>query len=213
MTIISLFAIIAAVLLGAVLLAAVIFLFAKLFGITMLVLRNIFRFIGEEVTVTLRLVGAILASVLFAPLVVLSVVIGRWSASKHYAGAFNAELRSAGRCVYRLAIGNIARLFGVSKALEGVEQRVPEMMAAAPTRDKPSKRAGIFEGYTIVGSLKGGGSGGKLYIAEPDEIKQAVFAKRKLGEVDQVVIKVFSLKDGSSMPQIVRESRALDAAR
>ena len=213
MTIISLFGIIAAVLLGAVLLAAVIFLFAKLFGMTILVLRNVFRFIGEEITDTLRLVGAVLASVLFAPLVVLSIVIGRWSASKHYAGAFHAELRSAGRCVYRLAIGNIARLFGVSKALEGVEQRVPEMMAAAPTRDKPSKRAGIFEGYTIIGSLKGGGSGGKLYIAEPDEIKQAVFAKRKLGEVDQVVIKVFSLQDGSSMPQIVRESRALDSAR
>lgn len=214
MTVISIFGIIATVLLGAVLLAAIIFLISKLFGITFLVLRNIFRFIGEEVTDTLRLVGAILASILFAPLVVLSVVIGRWSASKHYSGALMGELRAATRCVYRIFIGNIARLFGVSKALEGVEQRVPEMMAAAPTRDKPSKkRVGIFEGYTIVGSLKGGGSGGKLYIAEPDDVKRAVFAKRKLGEVDQVVIKVFSLKDGSSLPQIVRESRALDAAR
>jgi len=209
----TIFGIIAAVLLGAVLLAAVIFLFSKIFGFTFLVLRNIFRFIGEEVTDTLRFVGAVLASILFAPLVIFSIIIGRWSASKHYAGAFMAELRSAGRCVYRVAIGNVARLFGVSKALEGVEQRVPEMMAAAPTRDKPSKRVGMFEGYTIVGSLKGGGSGGKLYIAEPDEIKQAVFAKRKLGKVEQVVIKVFSLKDGSSLPQIVRESRALDAAR
>jgi len=209
----TLFSILAAVLIGAIVLAAVIFLFIKLFGMTFVVLRNIFRFIGEEITDTLRFVGAVLASVLFAPLVVLSIVIGRWSASKHYAGAFMAELRSAGRCVYRLFIGNLARLFGLSKALEGVEQRVPEVMAAAPTRDRPSKRTGIFEGYTIVGSLKGGGSGGKLYIAEPDEIKQAVFAKRKLGPVDQVVIKVFSLKDGSSLPQIVRESRALDAAR
>ncbi len=87
-------------------------------------------------------------------------------------------------------------------------------MAAAPTRDKPSKkRVGMFDGYKIIGSLKGGGSGGKLYIAEPDEVKRAVFAKRKLGEIDQVVIKVFSLNDGSSLPQIVRESRALDAAR
>lgn len=214
MSVVTILSVIAAIFIGAIALAAVIFLFSKLFRFTFLILRNIFRFIGEEVTDTLRLVGAILASILFAPLVVLSVVIGRWSASKHYAGALMAELKSGTRCVYRISIGNLARLFGVSKALEGVEQRVPEMMAAAPTRDKPSKkRVGIFEGYTIVGSLKGGGSGGKLYIAEPDEIKQAVFAKRKLGNVDQVVIKVFSLKDGSSLPQIVRESRALDAAR
>ncbi len=214
MSIVTILTIIAATILSAIGLAAVTFLLSKLFGITLLVLRNIFRFIGEEVTDTLRLVGAVLASILFAPLVVLSVVIGRWSASKHYSGALMGELRAATRCVYRICIGNIARLFGVSKALEGVEQRVPDMMAAAPTRDKPSKkRVGIFEGYTIVGSLKGGGSGGKLYIAEPDDVKRAVFAKRKLGEVDQVVIKVFSLKDGSSLPQIVRESRALDAAR
>jgi Protein kinase domain len=213
MSIATLFGIIAAVLVGAVLLAAVIFLFGKIFRLTFLVLRNIFRFIGEEVTDVLRFIGAVLASVLFAPLVVLSIVIGRWSASKHYAGSLMSELRAACRCVYRFVIGNPIRLLGLSYVLEGVEQRVPDAMAAAPTRDKPTKRVGMFDGYTIIGSLKGGGSGGKLYIAEPDEIKQAVFAKRKLGEVDQVVIKVFSLKDGSSLPQIVRESRALDSAR
>ncbi len=206
--------IILAVLLGAFALAASIFLIGKIFGFTFLVLRNIFRFIGAEVTDVLRFVSSVLASLLFAPLVVLSIVIGRWSASKHYAGSLMDELRGAGRCVYRVCISNPANLFGLGGALEGVEQRVPGAMAAAPTRDKPNKkRVGMFEGYKIVGSLKGGGSGGKLYIAQPDEVKRAVFAKRKLGEIDQVVIKVFSLNDGSSLPQIVRESRALDAAR
>ena len=213
MAIFSIIGTIAVVLLGAIALAAVIFLIGKLFGMTFVVLRNIFRFIGEEFTDTLRLIGAVLASILYAPLVVLSIVIGRWSASRHYANAMGDEVRMGGRCIYRLFIGNFARLFGVSKAFEGIEQRIPEMIAAAPTRDKPTKRVGMFEGYKIVGSLKGGGSGSKLYIAEPDEVKQAVFAKRKLGQVEQVVIKVFSLKDGSSLPQIVRESRALDAAR
>lgn len=201
------------VLLGAFALAAGIFLIGKIFGFTFLVLRNIFRFIGDEIGDVLRFVGSILASVLFAPLVVLSIVIGRWSASRHYAGSLMDEMRGAGRCVYRFFVANPARLLGLSKALEGVEQRVPEAMAAAPTRDKPRKRVGMFEGYKIIGSLKSGGSGGKLYIAEPDAVKRAVFAKRRLGEVELVVIKVFSLKDGSSLPQIVRESRALDAAR
>lgn len=209
-TILTILAIVFASVFG---LAIVIFLIGKVFGLTFLVLRNIFRFIGQEVTDTLRLVGAILASVLFAPLVVLSVIIGRWSASKHYAHSLIDEIHGALRCVYRLFIGNPARLLGLNKALEGVEQRVPNAMAGAPTRDKPSKRQGVFEGYTIVGSLKSGGSGSKLYIATPDPIKQAVFSKRKLGEIDQVVIKVFSLTDGSSLPQIVRESRALDSAR
>lgn len=214
MAISTIFTVILAVLAGAFVLAAGIFLIGKIFGITFLVLRNIFRFIGAEITDMLRFVSSVLASLLFAPLVVLSIVIGRWSASKHYAGALMDELRGAGRCVYRICISNPARLFGLGGALEGVERRVPEAMAAAPTRDKPSKRrVGMFEGYKIIGSLKGGGSGGKLYIAEPDDVKRAVFAKRKLGEIDQVVIKVFSLNDGSSLPQIVRESRALDAAR
>jgi hypothetical protein len=214
MSIATVITVILAVFIGVFALAAIIFLMGKIFGFTFLVLRNIFRFIGAEVTDVLRLVSSILASVLFAPLVVLSIVIGRWSASKHYAGSLMDELRGATRCVYRLCLGNPARLIGLGGALEGVERRVPEAMAAAPTRDKPSKkRVGMFEGYKIVGSLKGGGSGGKLYIAEPDDVKRAVFAKRKLGEVDQVVIKVFSLNDGSSLPQIVRESRALDAAR
>jgi serine/threonine protein kinase len=214
MSVATLVTVLLAILVGAFALAAMIFLIGKIFGITFLILGNIFRFIGAEVTDLLRFVSSVLASVLFAPLVVLSIVIGRWSASKHYAGSLMDELRGATRCVYRFFVGNPARLFGLGGALEGVERRVPEAMAAAPTRDKPSKkRVGMFEGYKIVGSLKGGGSGGKLYIAEPDEVKRAVFAKRKLGEVEQVVIKVFSLNDGSSLPQIVRESRALDAAR
>ncbi len=209
----TIFGIILIALAGAFVLAAVIFLFSAIFGLTMKIFKNIFTFIGATVTDTLRFVGAILAALIFAPLTVLAIVVGRWSRCKHLANAFSLECHSAIRCVYRVFVGNPARLLGLSKALEGVEQRVPDAMAAAPTSDKPNKkRVGVFDGYTIVGSLKGGGSGGKLYIAEPNETKQAVFTKRGI-DANQVVIKVFSLHDGSSMPQIVRESRALDAAR
>ena len=224
MSVATLFGIIFAILVGAFVLAAVVFLFSTIFGLTFKALKgiftvigmiftNIFTFIGATVTDTLRLVGSILAALMFAPLTILAIVVGRWSRSKHLASAFSFECHSAMSCIYRLFIGNPARLLGLSKALEGVEKRVPEAMAAAPTSDKPNKkRVGVFEGYTIVGSLKSGGSGGKLYIADPNEIKQASFTKRGI-DADQVVIKVFSLHDGSSMPQIVRESRALDAAR
>lgn len=220
----SVLGVILIILAAAFVLAAVVFLFSTIFGLTFkalkgifsfigLVFSNIFTFIGSTVTDTLRLIGAILAAVLFAPMTVLAIVIGRWSRAKHLANAFSMECHAGFRSVYRIFIGNPARLLGLSSALEGVEKRVPEAMAAAPTSDKPNKkRTGTFDGYEIIGSLKSGGSGGKLYIAEPNEIKQAGFTKRGM-DVGQVVIKVFSLHDGSSMPQIVRESRALDAAR
>ncbi|MEQ8850373.1 MAG: hypothetical protein RIB32_01165 [Phycisphaerales bacterium] len=200
--------------LGTVALVAGVYLFFKLFGLVWTILGNIFRFIGAEISDAVRLIGTVIAAPIFALLVGLNVIIGRWSAAGHFGRSFGGECRAAGACVYRLLLSNPLKLFGLGGVLEGVEQRVPRAMAEAPGRDKPSKkRVGMFEGYTVVGSLKGGGSGGKLYIARPDELKRAALARRDAGDVDQVVIKVFSQKDGSTLDQILRESRALEAAR
>jgi len=171
------------------------------------------RWIGGTVADTLRLVGAVIVGLVFVPLILANVIIGRWSAVSHYGRALTSEARTAAACVYRIAVGHPARLFGLDHALEGLERRLPNAIAEAPTSDKPNRASGLFEGYTIVGSLKGGGSGGKLYIAEPDDVKRAGFERRGYTDCDRVVIKTFSLTDGSSLPQIVRESRALDAAR
>ncbi|HIB69855.1 MAG TPA: hypothetical protein EYO33_33455 [Phycisphaerales bacterium] len=92
MSVATLVTVLLAILAGAFALAAIIFLIGKIFGFTFLILGNIFRFIGAEVTDALRFVSSVLASVLFAPLVVLSIVIGRWSASKHYAGSLRVPL-------------------------------------------------------------------------------------------------------------------------
>ena len=177
------------------------------------VVTRLFQWIGSTIADALRLVGAIIVAIVFVPLIVVSVVIGRWSAAAHYGRAFGSEAHTMGACLYRIALGHPARLFGIEHALEGLERRLPNAIAQAPTSDKPRRAAGLFEGYTIVGSLPGGGSGGKLYIAEPDAMKAAGFQRRGFADTDQVVIKTFSLTDGSSLPQIVRESRALDAAR
>jgi serine/threonine protein kinase len=76
-----------------------------------------------------------------------------------------------------------------------------------------SSAAGRFEGYEIIGTLPGGGSGSRLYVARPSAIKLAGFIRDGHHDVGDVVIKCFSISDGSSLPQIVRESRALEAAR
>lgn len=174
------------------------------------------RFIGGEIGDGLRLVGAGITAMFFTPLIVGNVVIGRWSAASHYGNRFKDEVRAGGHAFYRMVIGHPARLFFLTPLVEGWEKRLPQAMAEAPGSDRPSAKTGQFSGYTIVGSLPSGGSGGRLYIADPSAQKMAAFARAGLSDRlgnGQVVIKSFSLADGSTMPQIVRESRALEAAR
>lgn len=177
------------------------------------VVGHIFGVLGAMISDFFRAIGALIVAVVYIPLILLNIVIGRWSAAAHFGRVLTSETRTAGACVYRVLIGHPLRLFGLGGVTEGLEHRLPQAVAAAPGRDKPPKSHGMFEGYTIIGSLPGGGSGGKLYIAEPDELKIAAFTRQGHRGVDRVVIKTFSLKDGSSLPQIVRESRALDAAK
>ncbi|GAB4384162.1 MAG: hypothetical protein Kow0022_05880 [Phycisphaerales bacterium] len=183
----------------------------KLIG---LLTSHVAQFIGGMLSDALRFVGAIVLMLVLAPLVLGSVVIGRWSAAAHFGRAVKNEIKTACLSIYRVVIGHPFRLIGLRSVTEGLENRLPQVIAEAPGPDKPSRRrVGMFDGYTIVGSLPGGGSGGRLYIAEPSELKRAAFVRQGLDDVEQVVIKSFSLADGSSLPQIVRESRALDAAK
>ncbi|MBX3379332.1 MAG: hypothetical protein KF805_04505 [Phycisphaeraceae bacterium] len=180
------------------------------------VIARLFHFVIGMLADAVRMIGAILAMILFAPLVLLNIIIGRWSASAHFASSVKGELAIAGACLYRICLGHPARLVGMGGLVEGIEQRFPQAVAQAPTSDKPKGsggRAGQFEGYKIVGSLPTGGSGSKLYIAEPDPIKRASFERAGFRGVDQVVIKNFPVDDGSNLPNIVRESRALEAAK
>jgi serine/threonine protein kinase len=170
---------------------------------------HIFEFIGGMISDAIRSVGAIIAMGLLALFVPLNIIIGRWSAAGHFALSVKRECKVFGLCLYRILLRRPLKLFWLHGLLEGLEQRVPEALAAAPGSDRPSRRLGEFEGYTIVGSLPGGGSGAKLYIAEPTEVRRA----KQPDLPALVVIKSFMLSEGSSLPQIVRESRALEAAK
>ena len=170
---------------------------------------HVFEFIGGMCKDVLRFVGGLLVVVLFMPMVPLNVILGRWSAAGHFAEAIKRECHIGSACLYRVLLRRPLKLFMLHGVLEGLEQRVPEVMHATPTSDTPNRRTGEFDGYTIVGSLRSGGSGAKLYVAEPKPEKRA----RIPGISDRVVIKSFALSDGSSLPQIVRESRALECAK
>lgn len=199
-----------AVVVGAML---VVYLVIPLFRVIGWTLARIGRFFGGELADVFRFFGAIITTLVFVPMILGTVVIGRWSAASHYGRALQREFSTMGGCLYRVFLGHPARLLGLTSLTEGLENRVPEVVRATPGADRPASRAGQFEGYTIIGSLMGGGSGGKLYIAEPDAIKRAALERQGFKDISRVVIKTFSLRDGSTLPQIVRESRALDAAR
>ena len=178
-----------------------------------LVLTRLFTFVRDEVSDVLRLVGGMLTALLYAPIITLNVVTGKWSSAQHYGQAMERELVASAHALYRVVIGNLARAFGLDQLTAGLEQRLPEAIARAPGGDRPSPRTGEFEGYKVVGSLPSGGSGARLWLAEvgPEKLRQLTAAGHALSK--QVVIKSFTLGDGSTLPQIVRESRALEAAR
>lgn len=176
-------------------------------------IAHLFRFVYSTVADALRFVGAVIAAVLFVPFILLNIVIARWSAAAHFGRSLQREIGAGGAALYRLAIGNPARLLLLNAVTEGIERRIPEAIAQAPGADKPSKATGAFPGYKVVGSLRAGGSGGRLFVAEPLPEKKAALARAGVPLADQVVIKAFSVKDGATLDQIVRESRALEAAR
>ena len=203
------FAILAMIFLVVPLLKGIVWMIGGLFNALGWVVRHVFEFVGGMLKDSVRFVGAIIAFVVLVPLVLMNVVIGRWSASGHFARSMKRECGVASTCLYRVVLQRPLRFVLLGGLLEGLEDRVNEAVVAAPTSDKPRRRTGTFEGYTIVGSLPGGGSGAKLYIAEPDEIRR----RRNPKLPDRVVIKSFAISEGSTLPQIVRESRALEAAK
>ena len=148
-------------------------LIGGLFNAAGWVVRHIFEFIGGMLTDAVRFVGAIIAFIVLIPLTLINVIIGRWSASGHFARSMKREVGVGMTCLYRVVLQRPLRFVLLGGLLEGLEERVNEAVEAAPTSDKPSRRTGTFDGYTIVGSLPGGGSGAKLYIAEPDQRKRA----------------------------------------
>lgn len=155
-----------------------------------------------------RAVGAVVAAVFLSIFAILNVIIGRWSAANHYADGVKREAGMVGRGLYGVVVRRPLKLLFLDGVLEGVEVRAVEDIRDAPGADKPAR--GIdFPGFEITGSLPAGGSGAKLYIARPDEKMRGSLP----GRPDAVVIKSFALSEGSSLPQIVRESRSLDSAK
>lgn len=178
------------------------------------------KFVGGIVSDVAILVGAIIATVVAIPFSTFNVVLGRWESARRWGGTLKREALTVGYRFYSIALRRPLQLLCLDGILGGIERSVPSGIAdsaesagaaGSPNPDRAERRMGPseFEGYTIEGTLRPGGSGAKLYIAKPDDDLRR---RLNIGS-PRVVIKSFALEEGSSLPQIVRESRALDSAR
>ncbi|HEX5008913.1 MAG TPA: hypothetical protein VFY71_00830 [Planctomycetota bacterium] len=175
--------------------------------------RHVFELVAGLIGDSLRLAGHLLTACAYLPVIAINILLGRMSAANHYGSALESEVLGSVNCLYRLAIGHVARFLLLGPMVEGFERRMPDVIARAPGPDRPSGGANAFEGWKVTGSLAGGGSGGKLWLAEPTSEKRRELIAAGRACPEKVVIKSFSLEEGSTLPQIVRENRALAAAR
>jgi hypothetical protein len=181
-------------------------------GIAFLVGHTV-RFVRNTIVDTFRALGAALTALVLLPLALMSLLFLRWKSLRHYGRALEDELVELGQGVYRVVIGNPLHFVGLGLLTEGLERRLPEVLARTPGGAVAEAAVGRFEGYEVEGELPAGGSGARLYLARPSKERVARFAADGHPDPGRVVIKAFSLQTGSTLPQIVRESRALEAAK
>jgi hypothetical protein len=127
-----------------------------------------------------RLVASVVLAPAFGVLALFSLVIFQRPAAMRFAMAAKDELVRLGLSMYRIVFAHPARFLGLGAAIDNIETRVPGVLTGT-WGDAVSPRGALFAGYEIVGTMKGGGSGAKLYVAVASERKRREFA-REMGQ-------------------------------
>jgi serine/threonine protein kinase len=155
-----------------------------------------------------RVIGGTVVALIMLPVALSRLVTGRRDAAGDALRAAGREAHDAMRALYSVALVQPLRLLGLRAIVGHVESRLPAALAdngASAARTGPVE----FEGYTILRELKAGGSGARIYVCEPDARTRV-----RIGLAEgEVVIKSFGFDDGTRLAEMLRESRALDAAR
>ena len=168
------------------------------------VIQHIVHWLFGSIKDLSKIIGQLFSMIVLTPLLLGSIVLGRWSAANQAWSVIRDNASGIAQSLYRILIRRPMALVGIGVALDEVERSVHEA-AVIPNTDSNAS----FEGYRITDTLTSGGSGARLYIAEPLPNRQ----RRLKGQPSKVVIKSFDLEAGSMLPQMMRESRSLDAAR
>jgi serine/threonine protein kinase len=172
-------------------------------------------------TDSLRALGSFIAAPVYAALCLLGMLTNRPDAkARFFASAKDEALRGL-LATYRVFIGHPLRLIGAQRIVERLEKGLPPAIEDV-WGEVLTPSTQLFPGYQVLRTMQGGGSGAKLYVAVPTSSPAArtrealarTSSQRSLAAAEgTVVIKSFALTQGSQLPQIVRESRALEAGK
>lgn len=153
------------------------------------------RFVYQEMRDILLVPIALFVCIVKLSRALLCVVLARWDIVRTEMSAANRRFKEAWDRTAAIFVDNPLRVFAI-------ETRPQSKQSSSKTpRYVSSSTVNQFMNYTLIGTLPTGGSGAKLYVAQPIHQKK------------QVVIKCFDITSGSQLPQIIRESRALESSK
>lgn len=190
------------------------------------IINFIFGVIADLIMLVMNLLGVPFAA-FFA---IVMLILGRWRSANGQARLLGDRLLKMCTLLVSLKVLRPLRLFFLDDAATYIAQRLPcqlpdgPMILATSPASASSSRSGTpipdsrvsnglttesFTNFSIIGQLPSGGSGARLFVAHSQ--KRRGPGGKRLPET--VVIKSFTLQDGSNLPSIVRESRALESAK
>jgi hypothetical protein len=131
----------------------------------------------------------------------------------HFGRAIQRRVRDTRRCLYRIASATQLRLFGLGPLTEGFEQRMPEVVAPPPARQARRTRRTVRRVQDRRLTRMGAARAPSSTSPSPTPSSAPPSSARASATVGRSRHQDLLHQDGSSLPQIVRESRALDAAK
>jgi len=182
--------------------AAIIFIY-----VVIPIIGHIFTFIGriirfgfQELRDVILIPIALFVGVIKLLRATICVVLARWDIVHAEMAAAKRRFVEAYDRTVAIFIDNPLRIIGIDSSkqatLPSYLQHDESAVVEAAHQFKNN-----FDGYKVVGTLPSGGSGAKIYIVQPTNTSS------------KIVIKCFDISDGSQLPQIVRESRSMEAAK
>lgn len=190
------------------------------------IVNFVFGLIADVIVMSMNILGVPFAA--FFAIVLL--VLGRWQGANDQARLLGDRILKVCTLCVSLLVLRPLRLFFFDHAARSIADRLPcklpdgpNLLVTAPvtvesvgsTASIPDSRvtgkssSESFPNFSVIGQLPSGGSGARLFVARP--LNRRGSAGRELPET--VVLKSFTVQDGSNLPSIVRESRALESAK